>query len=792
MMAFYSHKQPVQKIMIDHINEVMRIALKQIMKTASTDEASTYEEKINAVKILSACHDFGKYTTYFQEYLDSKKKSPITNHGFVSAVFGAYIAFNLFEEGSILPLIIYSAILHHHGNIENVSKDLPKTIRAKSLLFDSISSFGVPQLDGKIKTAKKQLEDIKCNRDIIEKDYKSIGYGKLFNDFLDNCNIEKILSKLIQIEFTFSRHPSSDYYFLHNILYSALISADKISASNTVIPEEKYALFDKLNDIRINKFKDKISQINSIRQSIFNSVISNMEKEWKNRNIFSITSPTGTGKTYAGYFAALKLNELLGGNRKIIYVLPYTSIINQCYESIHELFDCYEDYKEDSSRYLIKHHHLANIEYNTSETDYDKDQAELLLNNWVSGSIITTFVQFLETLVSNKNKMLMKFNNMRDAIVILDEVQAIDIEYFKLVDYIIKQAVKNLGIKIILMTATKPLILNDAYELLDDAQSYFSMFNRTRLIPRMNRITIEEFVDEYAHIIEGKSCLIVCNTINQSLKVFEQLRDRGINAEYLSSNILPIHRRQKVENVKKKLENGEKVILVSTQVIEAGVDMDFDMVIRDIGPLDSIIQCAGRCNRNGKRSIGAVYITQIVDENNHLYSYRVYGNTAVNITINILSEYEVIEEKEYYRLINEYFKIVQENKSAEVSEELIRSIESMNFDGEFGKPISNFSLIKNNPGYIDVIFRIDECIEEAYQKFLHALKEKDYKNKRNMILEIRNVINDYTISLPAKYYRKFAKEKNNESIISLPYSDCINLYNETTGFIRQEEDYYIF
>ncbi|NSW90410.1 MAG: CRISPR-associated helicase Cas3' [Firmicutes bacterium] len=776
-MVFYSHKQPVPKRMIEHINEVMKIAESQV---DGIDKI-----KRDAVKILSICHDFGKYTTYFQKYLDTKKKSPFTNHGFISAVFGAYVAFNILGEESILPLIIFSAILHHHGNIENVSKDLPKTIKI------SPSAFSM-SLHKKNEIAKKQLEDIKSNRDLIGKDFEFIDYRTIFEKFLNNSDIEKILSKLKQIEFKMSKQQSSEYYFLHNTLYSSLISADKMSASNTVISGEKYALFRSLDEIRIRKFKGQTSEISNIRQNVFNSVINNIEKNGKKYDIFSITSPTGTGKTFAGYFAALKLNELLGGKRKIIYALPFTSIIDQSYQSIHELYNNYNDYERENSRYLIKHHHLADVIYNTSETDYEKDQAELLLNNWVSGSIITTFVQLLETLVSNKNRMLMKLNSMKDAIVILDEVQAVDIEYYKLVDYVLKLAVKNLGLKIILMTATKPLVLTEAKELLDDALAYFNMFNRTRIVPRMEKITAEEFVDEYVPIICGKSCLIVCNTINQSLKVFELLKEKGINAEYLSSNILPVHRRKRIEEIKERLENKQKVVLVSTQVVEAGVDLDFDLVIRDIGPLDSIIQCAGRCNRNGKNNMGDVYVTQMVNENNELYSYKIYGSTSVNITIELLSKYDFIEEKEYYNLINEYFNRVQGNKSFEKSERIIESIESLNFDGDYGIPINKFSLIGNNQGYIDVIFRIDNYIEEAYQKFLEALKEKDYKTKRNLVLEVKNTIKDYTISLPVKYYRKFTRDEHYENIISLPYSDCVSLYNETTGFNRQEEDYYMF
>ncbi len=167
------------------------------------------------------------------------------------------------------------------------------------------------------------------------------------------------------------------------------------------------------------------------------------------------------------------MKELLGDNRRIIYSLPFTSIIEQNYDVLFDIFRGIEDFEQNYSSYIIKHHNLSTVEYENEYRDYTKTEAELLIENWSSGVVVTTFVQLLETLVGARNRMLKKFNAIKGSIIILDEIQAIDIKYFDLVDYILRKACEYLDIRIIIMTATKPLILTDAVELLEDNEKYF-------------------------------------------------------------------------------------------------------------------------------------------------------------------------------------------------------------------------------------------------------------------------------------------------------------------------------
>jgi CRISPR-associated endonuclease/helicase Cas3 len=769
-MKFYSHPD---KLILTHLMEVNEISRNYCDKKYSKAE-----------EILSFSHDFGKYTTFFQKYIlgKDKTKNALNNHGFISALFGAFIALDFYND-DIMSVIIYNCILHHHGSIQNVDINLPKNFR-RPVIYES-------NLRGKVDDTYEQIEDIEKNSKFIAEDYKKIGYEKYFDEFIIQKPLEKILTKLKRIQSKFEYdNESGETYFISQMLYSSLIAADKISASNTDLPEIKFADFDILNETKNKKFKDSAGdKINLIRAQIFNSVQNQIENVYKENRVFSITAPTGTGKTYCGFFAALKLQKLLGENRKIIYSLPFTSIINQNYSSIYSLFENISDFKNESSEYIIKHHSLADVEYSSEYENYTKVKAEMLIENWNSGIIITTFVQLLETLIGNKNRMLKKFNALKNSIVILDEVQAIDIKYLKLVEFILESASRYLDCRIIMMTATRPLILSNAAELLENNKKYFDMFNRTSIISRLEPIKIENFIEEFYDNMENKSYLIICNTIAQSLKIYKELKNSGRKVLYLSTNILPCHRKERIDKVTQMLKKGEKTILVSTQVVEAGVDFDFDVVIRDIAPIDAIIQSAGRCNRNGKRKNGNVYVYSMVDDSGTYYGTRVYGKTLISISRELLQDRECIEEKEYFELIGDYFNEVNENKNQEDSEKFKESIIKMYFNDK-DYSLDKFSLIKENSNYVDVFFRINDEAERIYNELLKALSIKNIEAKSEKMLEIKNKVREYTLSIPDKYVNRV--NNKDDIILNFPKSACEVYYDDMTGYKREkEEDFFV-
>lgn len=778
---FYSHPH---RPLVKHLTEVEEYARNQVPK-----------DLIEVNKVICYCHDFGKYTTFFQKYLFDHKRSEVTNHGFISALLGAYAAFKMFNQ-RYMPLIVYSVILHHHGSLENISEDLPRSFRGLDYSTDDVHF-----LD-KVEAAFKQVDDMKCNVQEIVKDYTALDLNDVVIEFLNDENsITDTLNRLIKIYKSFDRkNQSAEFYFLHQTMYSALISADKVSASGVKVSEIQFADYDIMYKAKQEKLmSSNVSELNKIRQQIFDNVNQNIEADYNKTSIFSITAPTGTGKTYTGFFAALKLRELLGQNNKIIYALPFTSIIDQNYDVIYKLMNNIDEFEKKSSTYIIKHHSLVNVDYKSLEEQYSKAQSELLIENWNSGIIVTTFVQLLQTLISNRNRMLKKFACIRNSIILLDEVQAIDIAYFKLVDFVLREAAKELNCKVILMTATKPIILQDGTELLNNNKKYFSAFNRTRLKIDLTRITIDDFIAEFVDNIEEKSYLIVCNTISQSLDIYNNLKglctDRQII--YLSTNILPLHRRKKIDDIRNRLHNKEKIIVVSTQVVEAGVDFDFDEVVRDIAPIDSIIQCAGRCNRNGDRPISEVKIKCMVDKSGKRFGGYVYGNNIINISTEILERYSEagISECGYFDMIEEYFTKVDENKNKMAADGFIKSIQKLYFkdtsagnmnadDNSEQYTINKFSLIKDNPNYVDVFFIINQDAQEVFDKLKEVYSQQDFNSKQELYLKIKDKVRDYTLSLPSKFAVKF----DSPFIINVPLEACSDYYNVETGFKRDDDE----
>lgn len=789
-----------------HPDKLLRTHLSEVLENAKFFGEDAFNK---ATEVICLCHDFGKYTTYFQNYLDTKEKNDEkSNHSFISAICGAYIGFKVIGEDNNLPLLIYESILHHHGSIESLEENLPKENK-------KISAEDGAFFRNKIKIAKFQIEDMKKNLEDIKKDYDSFNYGELIISFVNDCNVEEILFKLKKLylrrkkQIKRANEDGSKDYFKFLNMYSMLIGADKFSASNTPVIKRRDVSFNALDKSRKERIKKALNKdckaekniskeensrpsINKIRTEIYEDIQKEIEENY-DKKILSITAPTGTGKTYSGFFAAEKLKELLGDNRRIIYALPFTSIINQNYDVIYNLIsDSVENFDEVSSEYIIKHHSLTDKDYKSEKSDIDILKAELLIENWSSSIIVTTFVQLLETLISNKNRMLKKFSAFNHSIILLDEVQAIDLKYLGLVDFILRKAVEELDCRIITMTATKPILLSDGHELLSDYKKYFSYFNRTKINYNPNKVTIDEFIDDFIEEIKDESYLIICNTIGESLEIYKKLEDIPREVMYLSTNILPIHRKEKIKEIEDKLKLGEKLIVVSTQVVEAGVDFDFDNVIRDIAPIDSIIQAAGRCNRHNKKACGEVNVVNICNSKERLYGDMVYGKMQIMISKEILNEYKEIEESQYLDLIEKYFLKAEENKNKDVSKKFIESINLLNFTGEDEYTISKFSLIEEKGNYVDVFFRINEEAEQVYLEFIDLIKDKDLENRRKRQLKIRAKLNDYTLSIPYKYASRINVNKE-DIILSLPKEGCEEYYFDDIGFKREdEEEYMIF
>jgi len=701
---------------------------------------------------LGVTHDIGKYTTYFQDRLFERKEwGKLADHGFISSLYSAFFFQKIVEKLNIgekifnlLPLISFFIIFHHHLDLTSLSH-LEERLEKEEYL----------------EIVKQQLENLKLNSVYINKDLKDLGLPSI-EEF--GNNLESLIFLLKKQKYNFEnklkQEEKEKIAIVILSLFSALIDADKKSAGKIQEIERRKIPSNIVEVYKNRKFsKTNYSEIDSLREEIFEKVINKIPNlDLFSEKIFTFTAPTGSGKTLAGFAFAAKLREKIekcfGYSPRIIYSLPFISIINQNYEILYEVLSNIENFEGNSSAYIIGHHHLTNIEYEEGDEMKEIDTALYLIESWESEVIVTTFVQLFHTILGFKNNLLKKYHNIARSIILLDEVQNIPAEYWVIIRRILNLMVRYLGCYVILMTATKPLIFSEeeATEILENNEKYFKILNRVTLKSKIKESkNVDEFADWFKNNYdERKSYLIVLNTINSSIDVYNKLKKLNIpNIYYLSANLIHKDKLERIKRIKEELNENKKPVLVSTQVVEAGVDVDFDVTIRDIGPIDSIIQVAGRCNRNFKKDKGEVLIFFLKDEHEKSYASYVYLKILPLISREILEEIEEIKESDFLRLVNEYFVKLKEVKSFEKSEELYNALISLRFFEKNEKSVSDFKIIEKKGLIYPVFIEKDKEAKEIWKEFTEIINNPslDRWEKKKELLRIKRKFEDYIVNV---------------------------------------------
>jgi CRISPR-associated endonuclease/helicase Cas3 len=796
----YSH--PGKKLR-DHLTAVATYC-ESTHQSANPDFSSlgyTNEKLLIFSRTLGLCHDFGKATTYFQKYLLSdenekkrlKLKVKETQHGHISAIFTYHCLKEILKttpdsDNTLLPFIGYVLVRHHHGDLKNFCEETT-VLRGQGKYAKDIEILKNQSID-----LKKGISSLQaCYRELIPENILSsffsdfegiqksiITDGKLFNL---KPKLEKISDDTIMEIFTL-------FY------YSLLLAGDKLDAAE-LSPNKKQK---ELRSDLVDRYREESGYanpstlINRIRNEIYVDVISKVQKIDLNKRIYSLNVPTGTGKTLTAVSFALKLRERISRETKenshIIYCLPFLSIIDQNYDVIESLFlSTYGDHIP--SDILLKHHHLADITYTTDDDDYEENAARLLIEGWHSEFIITTFVQFFHTIISNRNSAVRKYHTLANAIVILDEVQSIPHEYWLLFHDIIQTLTKCLKMHVIFVTATQPLIFDEQkeeiIELASNKNIYFSQLDRVNLTFNKNPRTLQEFIEEICTRISTeskKSFLIVLNTINTAKETYTKVSSfNEPNTEYLflSTHIIPKERLERIRKIRDPTNNKRKII-VSTQLVEAGVDIDVDIVYRDMAPLDSINQVAGRCNRNDRLNSsvehGEVQIATLIDNGKKYCSY-IYSQFLLDKTQNVLEGKTVINEQQFLELNNHYFRLVEEshsNDSAKKCLDLIRFLKYADLQ-------EAFQLIKNDYSKIDVFIECDDVAHQLWNNFID-IKSKSFRERGGDFLKIKKEFLEHVISVPKNKAQNLFRED-----VGIGYISCEELkkwYNPETGFISNE------
>ena len=655
LTKYYSH--PDKQIQI-HVNGV----IKRIEALTNIDNI----DLANITKVAGIFHDVGKLNPNFQSKIRRQSKSHLaySNHSYLSAISFLSYAKNANYEKKYIP-IIFAIIAHHHGNLPDF-EDIMNSDECSRLLSFIEENSNLPVAEF-IKSYIADTEDFAVS--LREAEYYCDFQG-LYNRYYTGKN----------------KPPDTDcidFFLKTRFAFASVILADKSDASN--YQTQKTAVYSQYN-VRLDgyiqeSFSNSDTGLNLIRTGMREDSTRKLEKEIeKGSRVFSLASPTGSGKTIMLLSLAGKILNVKDDLR-IIYALPYLSITEQVENVCRSIFNDKEDY-------------ICRIDSNSENKDFEKIQskldngdadaikestAELIAYRFAEDTfdypfIITTFVRFFETLVSNKNATLLKLPNFANAIFLIDEIQSIPPRLYGFFVALLSDFCKKFNSYAIISTATMPDFklperdnLSEIFQNYEQpiellSPEYFKepVFNRycvNNILPEP--VIIDDIVDMIKN--EQSSILVILNTIQDTKDLFEKLKE-CINAEVIliNTHFTLNDRKEKIERCKELLKNGKRVILISTQLIEAGVDIDFPVVYRDFCPIPNIIQSAGRCNRNGANKMGKVVIFELFKKDKSRSALVYKDKYLLDLARKEIQKSE-IEESKLINLQRSFFKDIREN-----------------------------------------------------------------------------------------------------------------------------------
>lgn len=607
-------------------------------------------------ELIGLLHDLGKYSREFQSYfrsavglinpdeddfLDARGLKGKVDH----STAGAQLVWKELSKqgrlgqvaGQILGLCIAS---HHSGLIDCLSSD------ANSFGEDTFTK-RMQKLDD-----RTHLQEATNNMDtLIAKRFRKLANSPDVIDGLKKSIGDVMRYDLEVIRKSSDQNPVTQFKIglLVRLLFSCLIDADRINTADFESPEaaakrsngqytEWHLLIGRLEthleglDVQypIDEFRRRIS--GQCRES-----------GARNKGIFTLTVPTGGGKTLASLRFALQHAKIHQMDR-VIYAIPFTSVIDQNADVVRRILEPADNGVEQGS-VVLEHHSNLTPEQQTWK-------AKILSENWDAPVIYTTNVQVLETLFGAGTRGARRMHQLANAVIVFDEIQTLPVNCIHLFCNAINFLVEHCGSTVVLCTATQPLLnrvepSKGALRMTPDSEI---MPGVTKLFEDLKRVEVvnarkpggwanEEIaslaLDEAAR---SDSCLVIVNTKKSAQALYRLCQQaKSVPIYHLSTNMCAAHRKKMLNEIRERLDNSECLLCISTQLIEAGVDIDFGSVIRLIAGLDSIAQAAGRCNRNGRRKLGKVHIVNPSDESIDMLKDISRGKDT---TARLLDEYD--------------------------------------------------------------------------------------------------------------------------------------------------------
>lgn len=724
---------------IAHVNELNEI---QTVKEHSENTAKLCRDYAipqlkDLMYIIGILHDVGKYQNSFQKRIEGK------NIRVEHSICGALAVQELYAK-PFKYLIQYCVAGHHSG------------IPDGGFINDS------PELSTLHGRLRRETEDFSVYKQELL--LPKMDQQKLLQFLLQDCenNISKLIDK---------------FAFLTRYCFSCLVDADSMDTASFC--------GEKNDRILIANFPACLKKINAkfatfvcetrlqksravLQQQVF-------EKVDRDAEIYLLNMPTGSGKTLCSMKFALE-RAIKGNKKRIIYIIPYNSIIDQTSEVFENLFG--KDLE------ILRHQSTFSYEKEDSDELYVR-AARSAVENWDAPFVITTAVQFFESVYSNKRKKLRKLHNMADSILIFDEAHLMPQKYLKPCLQAISYVTRYLNSEAVFLTATMPnfskLIKDYAIsnskvlDLITDTTD-FEMFRKCSYC-YLGEMELKELASKNA---TSPSRLIITNERKTARRIYEE----SIGKKYhLSTYMTPCDRKRVLGEIRKALQELEKdfqnyedipeerkITIVSTSLIEAGVDLDVYTVFRELSGLDSILQAGGRCNREGKRENAETYIFEIVKD-----IKKASVDERRNITKGIIKKYSDISSpesiEEYYERL---FFVKREDMQKKSMSNETQSIESI----PFKKYAEEFELIDS--AQVSVVVPRDKKSEELIEML-------DYAG-----MSVIRKLQDYTCSLHKWELDELIKQhviKVHDSGVC--YLTNRDYYNENIGILFEAQDYFL-
>lgn len=497
-------------------------------------------------------HDLGKYSIEFRDYIahsnGGSHEGEMTGRVDHSTAGAQHVA----ERNPMIGRLLSYLIAGHHAGLAD----------------------GIAATKGSLENRlKKSIPEYQENAPMLLLDVNATLPPVSF--FTEGCSISFALRML------FSALVDADF-----LATESFMSADKSNARKRELPEIG-SLEDCLNTYILSLPTDTF--VNKIRSKVHADCLNAADNP---PGMFSLTVPTGGGKTFSSLAFALK-HARLHNLRRVIYVIPYTSIIEQ---NAGEFREALAEFGPDV---VLEHHSNLDADEKNQST-----WSRLAAENWDARIIVTTNVQFYESLYSNRPSRCRKLHRIARSVVILDEAQSLPVEYLDPCLRALEQLVENYGSSVVLCTATQPAIVRNhefklgikkPLEIIPEPGSLYQSLKRVECVHMEGTLDNDSLNEE---LIRHDQVLCIVNTRRHARQLFDLLPDDGCRF-HLSALMCPQHRTKKLVEIRTRLEEGKPIRLISTQLIEAGVNIDFPVVYRSLAGLDAIAQAAGRCDREG-------------------------------------------------------------------------------------------------------------------------------------------------------------------------------------------------